>query len=132
MKKINLLLFFLLVIITFFLPSCSESSDKNISKTGNEKDLVVLVKYKAQHAKESQALTAIKALVENVKKEPNYVSIEVLIDPSDKSNILLYEYWSDEAYYKGEHMNTPHLQQFMKEAGLYLAGPPDISFWKTK
>ena len=132
MKKITLFLIFLLVGTTFFFLSCNERTDINNNTTDNTKDLVVLVKYKTQPAKENEALTALKALIENVKKEPNYVSIKMLVDPIDKSNILLYEQWRDETYYKGEHMNTPHLQQFMKEARLYLAGPPDISFWKMK
>ena len=132
MKKITLFLIFLLVGTTFFFLSCNERTDINNDATNNTKDLVVLVKYKTQPAKESEALTALKNLIEKVKKEPNYVSIKMLVDPIDKSNILLYEQWNDETYYKGEHMNTPHLQQFMKEARLYLAGPPDISFWKIK
>jgi quinol monooxygenase YgiN len=132
MKKITLSLISLLVGTTFFFLSCNERTDINNNTTDNAKDLVVLVKYKTQPAKENEALTALKALIENVKKEPNYVSIKMLVDPIDKSNILLYEQWRDETYYKGEHMNTPHLQQFMKEARLYLAGPPDISFWKMK
>jgi quinol monooxygenase YgiN len=132
MKKITLFLIFLLVGTTFFFLSCNERTDINNNTTDNAKDLVVLVKYKTQPAKENEALTALKALIENVKKEPNYVSIKMLVDPIDKSNILLYEQWRDETYYKGEHMNTPYLQQFMKEARLYLAGPPDISFWKMK
>ncbi len=132
MKKITLFLIFLLVGTTFFFLSCNERMDTNNNTTDNAKDLVVLVKYKTQLAQENEALTALKALIENVKKEPNYVSIKMLVDPIDKSNILLYEQWRDETYYKGEHMNTPHLQQFMKEARLYLAGPLDISFWKIK
>ncbi|MEO6584611.1 MAG: putative quinol monooxygenase [Ferruginibacter sp.] len=132
MKKITLFLIFLFVGTTFFFLSCNERTDIYNDATNNTKDLVVLVKYKTQPAKESEALTALKNLIEKVKKEPNYSSIKMLVDPIDKSNILLYEQWSDETYYKGEHMNTPHLQHFMKEARLYLAGPPDISFWKME
>ncbi len=90
----------------------------------------MLVKYKTLPNKENEALPAIKKLIEEVKKEPNYVNIKVHIDPLDQSNILLYEQWSDETYYKGEHMNTVYLKQFIKEAGTFLAGPPEISFWK--
>ncbi len=132
MKRFTLFFIIFLIGTTFFFLSCNERTDLKNNTTDNAKDLIVLVKYKTQPAKESEALTALKALIENVKKEPNYVSIEVLIDPSDKSNILLYEKWTDEAYYKGLHMNTPHLQQFMKDARLFLAGPPDISFWKIE
>jgi len=50
----------------------------------------------------------------------------------DNSNILLYEIWANEDYYKGEHMKTPHLQQFMTDARSFLAGPPEITYWKIE
>jgi quinol monooxygenase YgiN len=69
-------------------------------------------------------------LILEVKKEPHFVNIKMFVDPADQTNILLYEQWTDEAYYKGEHMNTPHLQKFMGDAREFLAGPPDISSWE--
>jgi quinol monooxygenase YgiN len=95
------------------------------------KNLFVLVKYKTQPGKASIALGELKSLVEKVKKEPHYVNITLLADATDKNNILLYEEWADEAYYKGAHMNTAHLQEFIAKSREFLAGPPDISFWKT-
>lgn len=56
----------------------------------------------------------------------------MLVDPADMTNILLYEEWDSEAYYKGDHMGTPHLQKFMIDARGFIAGPPDISFWKLQ
>lgn len=98
----------------------------------NEKNLIVLVKYKTQPGKETQALTTLNALIDLVEKEPNYVKIVVHVDPSDKTNVLLYEEWSDEGYYKGDHMQTPHLQKFIKDSPVFLAGPPEISFWRIQ
>lgn len=118
-SKLLLSLIFILAVISF--TSANAQSNKN---------LVVLVKYKTQPGKDSTALVALKNLVAKVKKEPNYVIIIIHVDPGDKSNILLYEQWSDEEYYKGEHMKTPYLQQFMTDARLFLAGPPEITFWK--
>lgn len=63
----------------------------------------MLVKYKSQPEKEAEALSALNTLLQQVKKEPNFVNIKVLVDPADKTNILLYEEWSDESYYKGDH-----------------------------
>lgn len=103
----------------------------NLNARG-EKNLIVLVKYKTQPAKESQALTALNSLIEQVKKEPNYVKIVVHVDPSDRTNVLLYEEWSDEEYYKGEHMQTSHLQKFIEDSKDFLAGPPEISFWQIQ
>jgi quinol monooxygenase YgiN len=97
-----------------------------------KKDLIVLVKYKAKPGKDSLALAELKKLVAEVKKEPAYVSILIHVDPADRTNILLYEQWSDADYYKGAHMKTAHLQQFISSAGTFLAGPPDITFWKIE
>ncbi len=121
MKFSQLLLSLILMIAVFSFTSVTAQSNKN---------LVVLVKYKTQPGKDSLALVALKNLLAKVKKEPNYVAIIIHVDPIDKSNILLYEQWSDEDYYKGEHMKTAHLQQFMTDARLFLSGPPEITFWK--
>ena len=94
------------------------------------KDLFVLVKYKSQPGKHEEALSALNALILEVKKEPNFVNIKLFVDPADPTNILLYEQWTDEAYYNGEHMNTSHLQKFMVDSREFLAGPPDISSWR--
>lgn len=121
MKSSKLLLSLIFILAVFNFTSADAQSNKN---------LVVLVKYKTQPGKDSIALVELKNLVAKVKNEPNYVTIIIHVDPSDKSNILLYEQWSDENYYKGEHMKTAHLQQFMTDARLFLAGPPEITFWK--
>ena len=107
------------------LASCATNERKK-----NDDNFVVLVKYKSQSGKAGEARSALLRLLEKVKKEPNYVSIKLHIDPSDNTNILLYEEWTNEEYYKGEHMNTQHLLQFMNEARSFLAGPPEITFWK--
>ena len=95
-----------------------------------DSNLSVLVKYKSQPEKQEDALSALNALILEVKKEHNFVNIKMLVDPADKTNILLYEEWSDEAYYKGEHMNSTHLQKFIGDSRNFLAGPPEITFWK--
>lgn len=96
----------------------------------NNKHLIVLVKYKTLPEKESLALVGLRNLLTNVRKEPYYVNVIIHVDPIDKSNILLYEHWSNEEYYKGDHLKTSHLQQFMNDSRLFLAGPPEITFWK--
>jgi quinol monooxygenase YgiN len=100
-----------------------------VSYAQEAKPLIVLVKYKALPGKEKEALSALKSLVDKVKKEPHYESILIHVDPQDASNILLYEQWANDVYYKGEHMQTPQLQQFMQDSRTFLGGPPDISFW---
>lgn len=120
----------ILSLLAFTIVTFSYAQDNSESNKEETSTLTVIVKYKSQPEKPGEALSALTSLIQEVKKEPNFVNIKVLVDPADKTNILLYEEWSDESYYKGDHMSTPHLQKFMKEARIFLAGPPDITFWK--
>lgn len=94
-----------------------------------KENLIVLVKYKVLPGKESNAVIELKKLIGHVKEEPHYVSVILHVDPLNTSNILLYEKWSDETYYKGDHLKTKHLQQFMVDSRAFLSGPPEITFW---
>ena len=120
-----LLLFFVLTLLT---SSFAQKKSDTVNKANN--NLTVLVKYKSQPEKQADALSALNALILEVKKEPNFVNIKMLVDPADKTNILLFEEWSDEDYYNGDHMNTTHLKKFIADSRNFLAGPPEISFWK--
>jgi len=117
---------FLSVISILFFSGCNEAHKSSMDNT------IVMLKFKAQPNKGGQAITAMMDLLEEVKKEPHFVSIKVHVDPNEESNIFFYEEWDDPDYYNGEHMNTPHLQAFMKDSQAFLMGPPDISFWKVK
>lgn len=98
---------------------------------GEVNDISVLVKYKSQPGKEMIAVTELKSLVGKVKQEPHYGNITIYSDPADPTNILLYEHWKNEEYYKGDHMKTSHLQTFINNSRNFLAGPPEITFWKV-
>ncbi|CAM3410096.1 putative quinol monooxygenase [Aequorivita lipolytica] len=117
MKTLHLLFFALFTVLL----SCNSDSKEN---------LVVFVKYKTQPNKNIDAVVALKTLIGEVEKEEHFKQIKMYIDPNDNSNILLYEEWEDESYYKNEHMKTEHLQKFIGESSTFLAGPPEISFWK--
>lgn len=125
---ISTAIFFVLTVFTSVAFAQTNSGTNNAEND----DLYVLVKYKTTEQKFDEAVLALDALILEVKKEPHFVNIKMLIDPADRTNILLYEQWNSEAYYKGDHMGTPHLQKFMIDARSFIAGPPDISFWKLK
>lgn len=125
---ISTAIFFVLTVFTSVAFAQTNSGTNNAESD----DLYVLVKYKTTEQKFDEAVLALDALILEVKKEPHFVNIKMLIDPADRTNILLYEQWNSEAYYKGDHMGTPHLQKFMIDARSFIAGPPDISFWKLK
>ena len=127
----NKLSLYIFSIIAILLVSCQDNKQETVTKENNQ-NLIVLVKYKTQPAKSDEAVAGLTKLILEVKKEPNFVSITLHIDPKDNSNILLYEEWSDEAYYNGEHMKTEHLQSFIEDSRNFLAGPPEISQWKIE
>jgi quinol monooxygenase YgiN len=112
-----------LIIFSTFVTGCIDKSDR-------PENLVVLVKYKTLSNKSVDAVTSLKKLIEKVKKEDHFVSIKLHVDQADNSNVLLYEVWDDEMYYKNQHMKTEHLKNFIVESQSFLAGQPEISFWK--
>ena len=48
---------------------------------------------------------------------------------ADPGRFTLIEQWPSQEMFLGPHMQQPHIQSFIQQAGLFLAGPPDISFW---
>jgi quinol monooxygenase YgiN len=121
----------LIVIASIFLLIGCDSAYKHSNKAEN-KNTIVLLKFKAQPGKGNEAVSELYRLLEKVEHEPHFVGIKLHIDPKDNTNILLYEEWEDESYYNGEHMNTPHLKEFMTNSTNFLIGPPDITFWKVE
>ncbi|WP_373075362.1 putative quinol monooxygenase [Zeaxanthinibacter enoshimensis] len=117
------IVFLLPVAALLFLAGCT-----NLEERKNH--LMVTVTYKTQPNKNVDALVALEELLAEVKKEEHFVSITLLVDPEDNSNIMLYEEWADATYYRNQHMQTEHLKKFRDKAGEFLAGPPQISFWK--
>ncbi|MBT8292275.1 MAG: antibiotic biosynthesis monooxygenase [Eudoraea sp.] len=119
------------LVVTSFLLLGFIADNKQFDSTPEGNNIVVLVKYKAQPDKGADAVSELTKLIEQVQKEPHFMYIKLHVDPEDDTNILLYEEWDDESYYKSEHMNTTHLQEFIAKSRNFLAGPPEISFWKT-
>ena len=54
------------------------------------------------------------------RKEPGCKQFEVLVDPNDKSRIMLYEVYADEAAFQ-THQGTPHFKKYLAEAVPLLA-----------
>ena len=128
MGKGNIKTLLCYLMLTLLTSAYAQQKSESVNNENN--NLTVLVNYKSQPEKQAEVLAALNALILEVKKEPHFVNIKMFVDPADKTNILLYEEWSDEVYYKGDHMNTTHLQKFIGDSRNFLAGPPEISFWK--
>lgn len=120
MKKLVLII---TLFISLFFTGCEKQDSAN--------NFIVIVQYKTLQNKSVDAITGLKKLIEQVKKEDHFVNLRLHVDQKDNSNILLYEEWDDELYYKNQHMKTEHMQQFIVESQAFLAGPPEITFWKV-
>jgi quinol monooxygenase YgiN len=56
--------------------------------------------------------------------------IRVHDDPKSPRRLLLIEYWDSEEAFTGPHMQTPHMQAFLKGAEAFLDGAPEFGFWR--
>jgi len=56
----------------------------------------------------------------NARKEAGCKQFEVLVDPNDRTKIMLYEVYNDEAAFE-THQQTPHFKKYVAEAVPLLA-----------
>lgn len=93
-------------------------------------EAVVIVIYRALPGHSDAAKQAISALVATVlSTEAECGGITLLQNSNDPAQFTLIERWPSQDIFFGPHMQQPHIQSFIQEAGAFLAGPPDISFW---
>lgn len=94
--------------------------------------VVVLITWRAQPGLEDVAMRELAALISTVvASEPDCSGITMLQDAGDPTRILLHELWTSKDAYLGPHMHTPHLQSFVERSAQFIAGAPEITFWKT-
>ncbi|MEO6445495.1 MAG: antibiotic biosynthesis monooxygenase [Gemmatimonadaceae bacterium] len=92
----------------------------------------VVVSYRALPDQVKTAVREIGALVATVQaSEPDCGGITMLQDANDSTRITLIERWPSQELFLGPHMQQPHIQSFIQAANTFLAGPPEISFWRT-
>ena len=54
------------------------------------------------------------------RKEPGCRQFDVLVDPQDKTKVMLYEVYNDEKAFEA-HQQTPHFKKYLAEAVPLLA-----------
>ena len=54
------------------------------------------------------------------RKEPGCRQFDVLVDPKDKTKVMLYEIYNDESAFEA-HQQTPHFKKYLAEAVPLLA-----------
>lgn len=93
--------------------------------------VTVVITCAIQPGKVDSARRALEANIETVlREEPACHGIRVHDDPKNPRRLLIIEYWDSEAAFKGPHMQTPHMQAFLKTAVEFLEGTAEFSFWR--
>ena len=54
------------------------------------------------------------------RKEPGCRQFDVLVDPKDRTKVMLYEVYNDDKAFEA-HQQTPHFKKYMAEAVPLLA-----------
>jgi len=91
--------------------------------------IVVMVRYVAQAGQEQVAAQEISALVATVlAKERECGGIMIVRQADEGARITLIEHWPSRQAFIGRHMQQPHVQSFIRRAGAFLDGPPEIAF----
>ncbi|MFO7608295.1 MAG: putative quinol monooxygenase [Candidatus Krumholzibacteriia bacterium] len=94
--------------------------------------VVVIISYMCLPSAAERAVAEIAELVATVLRvEPECGGIELLQQTDDPTRIMLVEQWPSREAYLGPHFQQPHIQAFIARAGEFLAGPPEITFWRA-
>ena len=73
----------------------------------------------------------MKGVLENAgsaRKEPGCRQFEVLVDPQERTKVMLFEVYDDESAFEA-HQQTPHFKRYVAEAVPLLASR-ERSIWK--
>jgi quinol monooxygenase YgiN len=76
----------------------------------------------------------MKRLIENAaaaRKEPGCRQFDVLVDPKDKTKVMLYEVYNDEKAFEA-HQQTAHFKKYLAEAVPMLAARERQVFTKAE
>jgi quinol monooxygenase YgiN len=80
--------------------------------------LVVNIKIKPENVERWMKMALENA--REARKEPGCRHFDVLVDPQDKSQVMLYEIYNDEKAFEA-HQQTAHFKKYVAEAVPLLA-----------
>lgn len=64
-------------------------------------------------------------------KEPACHGIHVFNATDNPAKLLIIEYWDSKEIFSGQHMETPHMKEFLTAAKTFLDGEAEFSFWNA-
>ena len=88
--------------------------------------LAVNIRVKPEHV--DKFMQALKVNASEARKEPGCKQFDVLVDPTDKTKVMLYEVYNDDKAFEA-HQQTPHFKKYLAEAVPLLASR-ERSTWK--
>lgn len=94
-----------------------------------DEEITVLAKLKAKEAMEEEVKEQCMLLIEPTRHEAGCISYDFHQDTEDKCSFMFYENWTSKQALD-EHIQKPHIQQFMAKAEELLAEPVNITIWK--
>lgn len=65
---------------------------------------------------------------EGTRREPGCRQFDILVDPNDRTRVLLYEVYDDEKAFEA-HQQTPHFKKYVAEA-VPLVASRERQVWK--
>lgn len=80
--------------------------------------LVVNIRIKPENV--DRFMQGLLANAREARKEPGCRQFDVLVDPADKTKVMLYEIYDDEKAFE-THQQTPHFKKYLAEAVPLLA-----------
>ena len=80
--------------------------------------LVVNIRIKPETV--DKFMQALTGNAREARKEPGCKQFDVLVDPKDKTKVMLYEVYTDEKAFE-VHQQTPHFKSYLADAVPLLA-----------
>jgi (4S)-4-hydroxy-5-phosphonooxypentane-2,3-dione isomerase len=73
-------------------------------------------------------MQALQTNAREARKEPGCRQFDVLVDPNEKTKVMLYEVYNDDKAFEA-HQQTPHFKKYLAEAVPLLASR-ERSVWR--
>ena len=97
----------------------------------NSKSVTVVITCAIKPDKVEMARRELEAVIKTVMaNEPACHGIRVHDDPKNPQRLLIIEYWDSEEVFTGPHMQSSHMQAFLKTAETFLDGAAEFGFWR--
>ena len=91
--------------------------------------VTVVARIKAKSGKEVQVKQELLKVLSPTRSEAGCINYDLHQSFDNQAHFLFYENWtSQEAL--NEHLETPHVRNFLNQADQLLAEPVEVTLWK--